>query len=329
MAKLFDRLYGEAQVALARILENEERQIIRLYGTALYDIRNTLRSIYNKYGKDGVLTNAEMSKYQRLVHLQDNIASILKEKLVEVDDLSHRLAGEQYKAAFYRHAYTIDQVGGMALNWGVVPEGAVEAIVNSPLSKFADSRALALARIKSVDAVRSEIGLAIIRGDSYDKLSGKISDALGVRITADGKRAQFIDKGAAYRSMTVARTEGQRVMVDGQAAAYGTAQEMGCTIEEIWDATLDGRTRPEHGALDGVAKQEQGWYVPSIGWVSAPLHSGVASFDINCRCRIRAQVKGLPPKKRYVRGDGIRPYQTYDQWKAALEARTRTQTAGS
>ena len=41
----------------------------------------------------------------------------------------------------------------------------------------------------------------------------------------------------------------------------------------------------------------------------------MAGSDADCRCRIRDEVKGYPPKERYARGDGIKPYQTYDQWK--------------
>lgn len=69
---------------------------------------------------------------------------------------------------------------------------------------------------------------------------------------------------------------------------------------KIWDAPLDKKTRVEHGALDGQAKNKErnGWIVLSIGLVRAPLQSGVASFDINCRCRIRGQVKGYPSKKK-------------------------------
>ncbi len=317
--KLFDRLYKEAQVELAKILEGAERLIIKYYGTALSQCRRTLMSIYKKYGSDGKLSNADMSKYNRLSRLQDDISSILKEQLVTVDDMIYRLTGSQYQEAFYRHAYIIDQAGGMSLSWGQIPQDAVKVVVESSLSKLAKSKTLALARQGSVDKVRAELALSVIRGDSYEKLAQRISDVLGVRIE-DGKRYRYLDKGAAYRSMTVARTEGQRVLVAGQQAAYDRAKELGCEFDRIWDATLDGRTRPEHAELDGktMDMEHQGWYVPSIGWVSGPLHSGVARFDINCRCRVVSQIKGLPPTERYVRGDGVQPYQTYSEWKASI-----------
>lgn len=323
--RLYDSLYREAQVALAKTLQGEESQIVRYYGTALAECRRKLEALYRKYGKDGRLTNADMSKYNRLSTLQDDISGILEKQLVAVDAMTKRLTGEQYQEAFYRHAYAIDQAGGMSLSWGQVPQDAVRAVVESPLSKLAGSRAMAMSRKGTVDKVRDELSMAVIRGDSYEKLAQRVSDVLGVRIE-DGKRYRYIDKGAAYRSMLVARTEGQRVLVDGQMAAYDRAEELGCEFERVWDATLDGRTRAEHGALDGKAMDEahKGWFVPSIGWVSGPLHSGVARFDINCRCRVVSEIKALPPEERHARGDGVRPYCTYEQWKESLMDRSST-----
>lgn len=317
-SRLYDQLYRQAQVELAKILQGEERSIIRLYGTALYDIRKILKDLYDKYSVEGKLTNGEMSKYNRLVNVQNQIEGILRKNLKKVDSLSKRLTAEQYTEAFYRHAYAIDQAGGMALNWGLITEEAVEAATKSPFSKLASSKALMMSREGTVDRVRQEIGLSIIRGDSYDVLANRISAVLGV--SPKGTGAAYNGKGAAYRSLLVARTEGQRILVEGQQAATQKALDLGCDIETIWDATLDSRTRPAHAALDGRPKDdpEKGWLFPEIGYVSAPLHSGVASFDINCRCRTRDQVKGFPPEERYVRGDGIKPYQTYEQWKNDL-----------
>lgn len=317
-SKLYDKLYREAQVKLAGLLEGEERDIIKIYGTALSEIRTRLDGLYKKYARDGKLSNGEFGKYNRLLEEQDQIQDILERSMKKVDSLTLRLTKEQYQASFYRHAYAIDQAGGMALEWGQIPEAAVEAAVKSSYSKLASSKAMKLSRSGTVDKVRQEISLATIRGDSYPVLANRISDALGVRVI--GKKVSYIDKGAAARSLMVARTEGQRVLVDGQMEASRKASELGCDIETVWDATLDGRTRPAHGALDGKPKDdpEKGWNVPGVGWVSAPLHSGIAGFDINCRCRLRDQVKGFPPDKRYVRGDGIQPYQTYSEWKKSV-----------
>lgn len=50
-------------------------------------------------------------------------------------------------------------------------------------------------------------------------------------------------------------------------------------------------------------------------YVEGPGKSGEASFDMNCRCRVTAHVRGFPPAGRYIRGKGTdEPYQTYTEW---------------
>jgi hypothetical protein len=118
-------------------------------------------------------------------------------------------------------------------------------------------------------------------------------------------------------ALRIVRTEGQRSAVVGQQKAAENADDLGVKVRQIWDATLDGRTRPRHGDLDGRARDEErgGWWVPGIGWVSGPLQSGDPSFDINCRCRVREEIAGYEPKVRRQRDKGLQPYQTYNEWK--------------
>ncbi len=87
--------------------------------------------------------------------------------------------------------------------------------------------------------------------------------------------------------------------------------------EEVWDATLDARTRPEHAMLDQQVKDEEhgGWFVLRLGkYVSAPLHSGDPSFDLNCRCRVTARVRYLQDEKT------INAQYTYKEWKQEQDA---------
>jgi len=45
---------------------------------------------------------------------------------------------------------------------------------------------------------------------------------------------------------------------------------------------------------------------------------GDASMDINCRCTVRAEVKGFPPKLRRYDGE-VKEYVTYEEWKKNQE----------
>lgn len=321
MLKLYDSLYKEAQVALASILENEENEIIKAYGTAIYKTRKELKALYDKYSKNGKLSNAELSKYNRLSGIQNQIEGILNKETSGIGPMIDKLTSIQREESFYRHGYAIDQAGTIGLNWGQFNEDAIKSAVNNKLSKISAADLLEEARPEFLNQIRNEISLSTIRGDSYVKLSQRIEQILGVSVVG-GKDAIYKGVGIAARALRIARTEGQRALIEGQLASYQRAEDIGCEIEEIWDATLDGKTRPEHGELDGQAKDTEkgGWFVPKIGIVTGPLQSGVASFDINCRCRVRGQVIGYPAEKRAYRDkDGktqVGKYKTYKEWKA-------------
>ncbi len=307
--KLFDELYKDIQGDLLKRIDETEQEIVKSYKVALESIQQDLAGLYRKYAKDGKLYWTEMNRYKRLQALEKNVKQTLGKYLKNVDTYIEKQTITVFKDSSYRHAWAIDQDAGFAFDWGRVPGDAVDSVVTFPLSKLADSKALATDRAVKVNKVRNEITLSLVRGESYNKMSKRISAVLGF-----DDNNQYTKKGAAYASMRIARTEGHRAAVEGQQVVYGKAESLGIELEYIWDAALDKRTRPEHGALDGQRRGEDGFFDTAVGKVAAPLQSGVASFDIQCRCRLRAQIPGYPPKMRYVRGDGKRPWISYGKW---------------
>ena len=314
--KLFDELYADIQADLFKQLSGTESGIVRAYRVALESIQQELATLYRKYAKDGNLYWTEMNKYKRLQTLEASIQKELGRQLRGVDAYIEKQTIAAFGDSFYRHAWAIDQDAGFAFSWGGVPTEAVESIVSSPLSKLADSPALAAARAGAINRIRNEITLSLVRGESYDKMSRRIGMVLGFD---EGNR--FTGRGEASGAMRIARTEGNRAMVQGQARTYAKARENEIEVDEYWDATLDTRTRATHGRMDAKKRGPDGMFDTPVGKISAPMQSGVPSFDINCRCRIRGQIPGYPPQTRYVRGEGSVPWISYEDWKNGLNQR--------
>lgn len=318
---LLSEIYRKNQAALTRLQMKGEKELVRAYADAMDRIREELKALYERYQEDGRLSNADKTVYNRLKQIESRIRSLLNQKGIEVDGLLKTLTAEQYEEAFFRMAYAFDQASGISFSWGLIPNEAVEEIVTSPLDKLFQSKAVQSAREGAAERIRRDLERAIIRGDSFQTLARRIGKALGVDRTASGYA--YGRRGLLAKAMTIARTEGMRALNAGHQRAYQEAREMGCDIVEMWDATLDSRTRPSHGALDGKYRDEEhgGWYVPELGrYVEGPGKSGVASFDINCRCRTTAHVRSFPPSGRYIRGKGTdEPYITYSEWKRELQ----------
>lgn len=318
--KELDSFYRKNQASLTRLQANGERELVSIYATALDTIRKKLKRIYDKHAKDGKLENGDKTTYMMLKQLGDWIETYLDGKNLDVDRFMDALTEEQYTESFYRMAYAIDQSTGIGIEWGTIPERAIEEIVHSPLEHLMKSRNFRMQRSLAVEKIRKDLALALVRGDSFQLLASRIGGVLGIE--KRGRSYIYSRKGLSARALTIARTEGMRVLNKGHQDAYSIARQNGCEIEEIWDATLDGRTRPSHGLLDGKAKdvEHDGWYVEELGmYVKGPLQSGVASFDINCRCRTTCRVKGIEDTDRRIRAEGITKYQTYTQWRNSFD----------
>jgi SPP1 gp7 family putative phage head morphogenesis protein len=146
---------------------------------------------------------------------------------------------------------------------------------------------------------------------------------------AQGKSFQDMARGlkkamdTTYaNAIRIIRTEGQTAIQAGADDAYAWARRKGIEMDIIWDATLDGKTRPDHGAADGQVRGRDGMF--NVGGEEAPYPAWqglTAGQRINCRCRIRAQIAGYGPQLRRTREQGIIPYQTYTEWRNSRSLR--------
>jgi hypothetical protein len=284
---------------IGKIQDSYERRIVMNYRAGLDKIRSLMASMYEEFsGSDGVLTHAEMTKYNRLVAMERSIESIMDPVYSQNVRTVEQLAESVYEASYFRHAWKIDNQAGVALDWGVVPDAAVRRAADA--EAFRQLKEIAIKQLKGdgLAGIDRTITQGLIQGWSYPKMAREL------KAYVEGETARYI---------RIARTEGHRASVQGTMDNLDAAEAMGIEMQQIWDATLDNRTRPEHGALDGVAKTEEGWNLGGQ-WVDGPGLSGDPAQDINCRCAVRGQIEGYPPEVRRIRDEGVVPYITYDDW---------------
>lgn len=290
--------------ALEKRLTRYEREVINNYAAALRSIRADIGKVYEKYAVNGILTNAEMTRYNRLKALEKQIVSDIGPALNGNQATIDKVPRVEYEEAFFRYAWATDNRVGAALNWGALNNDTVLAAVANPLADIAKDKL----RKDSVLKIRRAVAQGLAQGSSYPNMMKGVKDAIN---------------GSASDAVRIVRTEGQRAQVLGQQETYARAEDIGVDMVQVWDAALDSRTRPEHGRLDGKEAEvdEIGPYwktsVTTSGKVRGPLQFGDPAQDIHCRCRIRGQIKGFEPKQRRVAGK-ITKYITYEDWKNGM-----------
>ena len=299
LTTLEDRAY---QASLAVIIA-QEKAVSRILKDALDDIRIAMSKIYEKYAVGGVLSKAEMTRYNRLSTAEAQIQEILDPALRKTRAIMNRVPALAYEEAFFRYAWVMDNGAAIRMKWGIVNMDTVLANLANEMDKISIETYGADARI----LVRKAINKGLPVGKSYLEMAKDLKKAL---------------ETTNYNALRIIRTEGTTAMNAGQDAAYARAEEQGVEGVYVWDATLDGATRPSHGAMDQKKRDEATGLFHGPGREEAHYPGDEllsAGERINCRCRLRFEIEGYSPLIRRTREDGLVPYQDYATWKAGNE----------
>lgn len=266
-------------------------ELVKSYRQAVKEIRGELAGLYERYAVNGQLTIAEMTRYNRLTRMERQIREIMRPHINANRALLEKLSEVQYEESFYRAAWSYDNELRASLGWGQIPREAVKAAVANPLRETAVKE---LSQ-QTLNRVNRAVQQGLIRGLSMPKMMRGIRDAAGI---------------SAADAMRIARTEAHRSRELGHLEASQRATDKGVDLWRVWDATLDSRTRPSHAALDGT-KRRPGKAFP--GGAEYPGGFGIASEDINCRCRVVDEIEGYEPEGRRIEGK-VQEYRTFREW---------------
>lgn len=296
------------QQALNTLLKNElkySKQIQKALLDALTSIYGEMQKIYDKWAVNGVLSKVEMTKYNKYQTMEKQILDKLEPALKKnIESIKHLLP-EQFQESFFQYAWAIDNATGLRLSWGLANTKALLMPFDITNPKNIElQNALKNYSLDAKKAIRKALVNNLTQGKSLAQMAKDIK-----------KTVKRIESSA----MTIARTEGMRALNAGTDYAYLQAQENGIEGKKVWSATKDQRTRPDHGAMDGESPQEDGLYHLPDGslmlYPGDPSQNAAASEIINCRCTERFEIDGYSPQLMRTRGEGVIPYQTYENWK--------------
>ena len=124
--------------------------------------------------------------------------------------------------------------------------------------------------------ITSEVSRGISSGMSYEQ----VAQLIAFKMTG----TKYKDGGALARAMTIARTEGHRIQIQGTMDACERAKEKGADIVKQWDSTMDKKTRKSHQQVDGEIRELEETFSNGLMFPGDP--SGGAAEVVNCRCAL-------------------------------------------
>ncbi len=180
-------------------------------------------------------------------------------------------------------AYTIEQVAG-DVGFDFWDEQTVRRLlVEQPalMPHYPEKRAIK----RGIDLAygQRQIAASVTSGILQGKSLKAMADDLQERIPE-------MSRNSALRAARTAVTGAQNA---GRTDSYAAAEKMGVKTKRQWVATLDNRTRHEHGELDGqVVAVDEPFEVGGYSLMFPGDPAGPPHLIYNCRCRIKPVVEG-------------------------------------
>ena len=304
-----------------------EKELKDIYGQAAKEMKKQLEDFEDAYTvkmnkkyqdlQDGKITQEEYDAWvkNQLMHAQimrdkiDQLSGVMLEANKKAVGM---INGEQLHVFADNAAYQAFQITkdtGINLMFSVYDEHTVEKLIKDkpellPRKVVNGKKDVAWNQQKIANAMVQ----GILQGESIPKLAKRVAaETASTNMNAMVRYART--------AMTAAQNSGRQEMLE-------RATQMGIKCKKVWMATLDGRTRDSHAALDGDAVDIDKKFSNGLMYPGDP--NGPPGEVYNCRCTLVYEYEGFPhdpvadQRRDNETGEMIQNM-TYSEWKAAKE----------
>ena len=306
-----------------RKLEELEKEIHGIYAQANKELQEKMTEYFRKFKKrdeekqkqleNGEITAEEYKRWRmgqmatgsRWKSMCDVIAKDMHNSNAIARSVTQGHMAEIYAINHNWTTYDIENKAMLNTNYAMYNSDVVENLLKEnpdilPLLRDSDGNVVREKDIawnkKVINAVMLQ---GILQGESIDKMAKRFEE-VGVR-----------NEKAAVRYARTATTGAENA---GRIDGYRRAQKLGIHVIKVWLATLDGRTRDSHRALDGEEQEVEKEFSNGCmhpGDPNCPDPSEVW----NCRCTLITKVDGQNYDVSKVKRDSKLGDMSYDEWK--------------
>ena len=312
----------KAHILTDKKLEKMERHLSAIYSEAQKDIQKKADEYFDAFYEEdkiqrtllekGKITKEEYKSWQQSKIMRGRRYTDMKEQIA-TELLNINKTAVAYVNGKLPEIYT--------LNYNSVAEVAESTVrgysftlCDQSTVKYLSTSNKTLLPYKRVDGkkdirwntkkVNSQILQGVLQGESIPKIAKRLENVTEM------------NKKAAIRNARTAVTSAQN---KGRIDSYRRLQDDGLKVKKRWDATLDGRTRHEHGMLDGVIIDVDKPFENAIGKIMFPGSPDAHPANVyNCRCRMNADVGQTRGEYRIARDEKGKsvpvPNMTYKEW---------------
>lgn len=304
MANNWDEWQKRINRSLGQLLQHADRAIGRRFALTLGSIRAMIAELYEKYSTGGVLTYADMVKYDRLNKFMAEVNSLMLSNYRDVYKAVYEALGWSYSETWDLTAWAIETDAKAKLGYGAASAEQVAAMMANPVAGLTLKETLEKARANIVWTIQAEMTQGLAKGETYRTMMERIKPALD---------------NDATKAMRVVRTEGHRVQEAAKKEAAVHADKRGVRMTKTWRTMKDQRVRhtskADHRKLEGVTLPVDQDFQQGRGRGPCPGQMGTAAHDVNCRCYLQYTVVKVE-KPEYNGIESLR----FDEWRQERQA---------
>lgn len=314
MADALDKITGYAEEdlekRLAKVYEQAFRDLDRKFN-AYMELTKEKRAEMKERWSNGDITRTEYMQWsrrevlggRRWLELQQNIAKDLYEADKRAVEMTNEHSKSMYAEGMNYGTYQAEHDAQVNTSFSLYDKPLVEKLVKEepnllPLKEVDGRKSIRWNR----QHVSSAITQGVLQGEPIPDIAKRLMEVTGMGYRAAVRNARTATISASNK---------------GKLDSYDRAKQMGIQLQKQWIATLDNRTRDTHRELDGQTVDDDEPFVTSDGYeLMYPADpDGEPSEVYNCRCTMRAVIKGLNEDSYDWRRDTEIDGQSYDEWK--------------
>lgn len=287
MEKYVNKIYSEAHDDISKswnkFMESHAPKLEKAY-TELQEAmksgdKNAIAEARDKYERTAKNITVNDKRYQAMV---DETAA----KLSHTNEVALSYVNNQMPKIYTTNYNAFGDQEIKGYSFSLVNENAVKELAKSDKTLLPKRKMDIPKDMKwNEKNINSQMLQGILQGESIPKMAKRLTNV------TDMNRASAIRNA---RTMTTAAEN------KGRQDSFEKAQSDGVIMTREWIATNDERTRAWHADLDGVEVGVDEAWENEYGEIMYPGDPDADPANVyNCRCSIRAHVKGFKPTEEY------------------------------
>lgn len=326
-------------------LKKLEKRISAEYTKAAAEMQKKVEKYYADFARkdeikrkevlEGKISQSEYTNWRRnqmLVgkrweEMQANLAQDMHTVNMKTASMARQFSYDAYAMNFNYGTFEAESGSGIDTAFTLYDRSTVERLIRDDPDMLPPPGKKVSQRIRegkdvlwNKQVIQSVMTQSILQGESIPNIATRLAEAVG-----------DTNRKAAIRNARTMTTGAENA---GREDSYKRAESMGIKMQQMWIATLDGRTRHEHRQLDGQKRKVGEPFEVSGQKIMFPGDPKAAPYLVwNCRCTLIGIVANSDVeyyKERMDERATIKGYpgMTYEEWKNEHSAIPTSHTKG-